>query len=208
VATNVYIDGFNLYYGCIRGTPYRWLDLEQFCERLLPRDHIHRVRYFTAIVSARPNDPQAPQRQETYLRALRMLPRVSIHLGSFLVSRIRMPLAYPVGGATTALVIKTEEKGSDVNLASYLLLDAFRGDCDTAVVVSNDSDLAEPVRMARHDLGLEVGVVNPHPPQRRSRELGRHAHFFKQVRATALAGSQLPTVMTDGTGPFRKPVTW
>jgi len=48
VRTNVYVDGFNLYYGCLKGTPYRWLDLDAFCHRLLPRDRIHRIRYFTA----------------------------------------------------------------------------------------------------------------------------------------------------------------
>ena len=33
--TNVYIDAFNLYYGCLRKTPYRWLDLGAFCSRML-----------------------------------------------------------------------------------------------------------------------------------------------------------------------------
>jgi hypothetical protein len=48
--TNVYVDGFNLYYGCLKGTPYRWLDLEALCSRLLPTNSIHRIRYFTARV--------------------------------------------------------------------------------------------------------------------------------------------------------------
>jgi len=56
VPTNVYVDGFNLYYGCLRGTPYKWLDLDALCRRLFPRDRINRIRYFTAIVSARPGD--------------------------------------------------------------------------------------------------------------------------------------------------------
>jgi hypothetical protein len=70
VRLSVYIDGFNLYYGCLEGTACRWLDLEALCRRLFPRDTIHRIRYFTAIVSARPSDPQQPQRQQAYLRAL------------------------------------------------------------------------------------------------------------------------------------------
>ncbi len=41
-------------------------------------------------------------------------------------------------------VIKTQEKGSDVNLATYMLLDAFRQESDIAVVISNDSDLRSP----------------------------------------------------------------
>lgn len=54
----------------------------------------------------------------------------------------------------------TEEKGSDVNLATYLLADAFRGDCQTAVVVTNDSDLAEPIRVISQELSIPVGLIN------------------------------------------------
>jgi hypothetical protein len=57
--TNVYVDAFNLYYGCLKGTPYRWLDLAALCRRLLPNDEINRVRYFAALVSARPDDPKS-----------------------------------------------------------------------------------------------------------------------------------------------------
>jgi hypothetical protein len=60
MATNVYVDAFNLYYGCLKGTPYRWLDLGTLCTRLLPKDPINRIRYFTATVSARPDNPDAP----------------------------------------------------------------------------------------------------------------------------------------------------
>ena len=56
-----------------------------------------------------------------------------------------------------------EEKGSDVNLASHLLVDGFRDRYDLAVVISNDSDLTEPVRFVREDLNKPVGVLNPHP---------------------------------------------
>ena len=54
MAPNVYVDAFNLYYGSLKGTPYRWLDVGAFCARLLPKDRINRIRYFTATVSARP----------------------------------------------------------------------------------------------------------------------------------------------------------
>jgi len=74
MATNVYVDAFNLYYGCLKGTPYRWLDLGTLCTRLLPKDPINRIRYFTATVSARPDNPDAPQRQQVYLRALETVP--------------------------------------------------------------------------------------------------------------------------------------
>jgi hypothetical protein len=73
--TNVYIDGFNLYYGCLKGTPHKWLDLGFFCQASFPppRNQINRIRYFTAHVNARANNPQQRVRQQTYLRALRTI---------------------------------------------------------------------------------------------------------------------------------------
>jgi hypothetical protein len=55
--TNIYIDGFNLYYGCIKDTPYHWLNVAEMCSLLLPKDQIQRINYFTALVTARPKDP-------------------------------------------------------------------------------------------------------------------------------------------------------
>jgi len=207
MATNVYVDAFNLYYGSLKGTPYRWLDLGTLCARLLPKDRINRIRYFTATVSARPDNPDAPQRQQVYLRALETTPGLSIHYGHYLSHVTRMPLANPrPGGARTVEVVKTEEKGSDVNLATYLLLDAFQRDCDVAVVISNDSDLKLPIEIARSELGIRVGVVNPHPPARRSRAL--EPTFFKQLRTSALGACQFPQVLADAKGEIRKPARW
>ena len=59
----------------------------------------------------------------------------------------------PLTGSRIVEVLDTEEKGSDVNLASYLLMDGFWDEYDLAVVVSNDSDLQLPVEMARTRLG-------------------------------------------------------
>jgi len=205
--TNVYVDGFNLYYGCLRGSAYKWLDLAALCRIMLPHDDIKRIRYFTARVSGRPPDREQPQRQDTYFRALRTIPEVSIHLGHFLTHETWMPLAHPgPGGRTTVLVQKTEEKGSDVNLATYLLLDAAKGDCDTAVVISNDSDLKEPIALAQSELGVPVGVLNPHPAKRRSRAI--EPTFFKQIREPALRASQFSERLTDAQGSFQRPSGW
>jgi hypothetical protein len=54
---NVYIDGFNLYYGAVKGTPYRWLNLAEMCRLLLPRDQVLQIKYFTALVNPRSSDP-------------------------------------------------------------------------------------------------------------------------------------------------------
>jgi uncharacterized LabA/DUF88 family protein len=207
MATIVYIDGFNFYYGAVKGTPHKWLDYSALCKRLLPQDQIIKIRYFTAKISARPNDPQQPARQNAYLRALAVDPLIDIHYGHYVTRRTRMPLANPPAtGGRTVEVLKTEEKGSDVNLATYLLLDAFKSRCDTAVVISNDSDLAEPVRVAQQEAGIKVGIINPHQAKYRSRRL--KGTFFKQLRHNVLAQTQLPAVVQDSHGAIHKPPSW
>jgi uncharacterized LabA/DUF88 family protein len=204
--TNVYIDGFNLYYGALKNTPYRWLDPLALCGLLFPRNSVNRIRYFTALVDARPTDLQQPLRQQTYIRALETLECVSVHYGQFQTRKTRMALAKPLpNGTKTVEVLKTEEKGSDVNLGSHLLMDAFNKDCQVAVVISNDADLKEPVTMAR-SLGVTVGIVNPHPKNKRSHDL--EGNFFKQLRSGPLAGAQFAEELTDANGIFRRPSAW
>jgi len=206
--THVYVDGFNLYYGAVRGTPYKWLNIRRLSELLLPGHSVDAVKYFTARVSARKDDPQKPSRQQIYLRALRTLPGLEIVYGSFLSHDVMMLLAEPAPGAPKfAKVTKTEEKGSDVNLATHLMHDAYLRKFDSAVLVTNDSDLLEPIRIVRRELNLEVGILNPHN-QNPSRVLLQHASFVKQIRAGALRASQFPDELTDSKGLFRKPRTW
>jgi hypothetical protein len=214
---NVYVDGFNLYYGSLKGPPERWLDLVTLSQALVPNEAIHRVRYFSAQVSGLRN-PSAPIDQGLYLRALRTRPEVSIHLGTFLASDRFMPLATPPatgtrpgcvyrrpGGPGSAWVTRTEEKGSDVNLATWLLIDGFDHDYDMAIVISNDSDLTEPIRMARQRFGV-VGVVCPHKVP--SKTMGAAASWQIGLYRTYLRRSQFPSTLTDASGTFTKPTSW
>jgi hypothetical protein len=160
--TNVYVDGFNLYYGAAKYTSYKWVNLVDLCVEVLPGLNIHRIRYFTALVKPSAADPHTRQRQELYIRALQTLPSLTVHYGHYLQSTVSMPLASPpLNGPRFAQVIKMEEKGSDVNIATYMLVDAFRKDCEQLVVITNDSDLAEPVRIINKELLMPVGVFNP-----------------------------------------------
>ena len=203
--TNVYIDGFNLYYGAVKGTPYRWLNLAALCRQMLPNDAIQSIKYFTAIVSARPHDPQQPMRQQVYLRALRTLPEVSLIYGHFLTHSVPMMLTGS-NPPQRVWVDKTEEKGSDVNLATHLLHDGFKGLFDTAVLITNNSDLMEPVKIIRRELNLPVGILNPH--QRHSCTLKPQATFMKRIRQSDVAACQFPQTMVDAHGYFHKPPSW
>lgn len=159
---NVYIDGFNLYYGIRKWPECKWLDLEALAKHLFPNDTINRIRYFTAPVRGVP-DPESRKRQNVFLRAVRDNPLVVVHEGRFLAKKTYMPLVDPDPNVSRVVrVWKTEEKGSDVNLATHLLLDAIRQDCEMAVVMSNDSDLREPIRLVQEPpIGIPVWVVNP-----------------------------------------------
>ncbi len=205
--TNVYIDGFNLFYGALRKTPYRWLDVEKMCQLLLPNNTIGEIKYFTAKVSARPDDPEQPLRQQLYLRALGTLPKVSIHYGHFLTHKVWMPLVTLAGEPPQQVrVIKTEEKGSDVNLATHLLHDAHMNRYDIAVIVSNDSDLLTPIRLVRETLGKKVGALNPH--QNPSRAMLPYLDFYKPIREGVLRLAQFENTMRDRHGTFSKPSGW
>ncbi len=193
--TYVYIDGFNLYYGAVKRTPYKWLYLAKLSQAMLPNDKVASIQYFTARVSARPHNPSAPLDQQVYLRALRTIPNLSITFGHFLTHSVPMMLS-GVNPPKKVFVDKTEEKGSDVNLAAHLLRDAFNRSFDVAVLITNDSDLAEPVRIVRQELGLPVGILNPH--QYHSKALQPLATFLKRIRQADLIASQFPPVMRDG----------
>ena len=120
LSASVYIDGFNLYYGCLRGGPNKWLDLAKWCRFVIQEYSVTHIRYFTAVVLPRANDPLIQQRQLTYLRALRTIPNLSIHEGFFKQTQQRVRLVNPIPCVAsvpcigqTVLAHKTEEKGSD-----------------------------------------------------------------------------------------------
>jgi len=202
--TNIYIDGFNLYFGCVKDTPYKWLDVAKMCRLLLPKDNIQRIKYFTAKVKPRPNDLSQPIRQATFWRALRTIPNLEIVEGSFLSHEVVMPRS-PIGSGYVR-VVKTEEKGSDVNLATHLLLDGFRNEYELAVIVSNDSDLLLPLQVVTEQFGKPVGLLNPQKDP--SIKLIPHVMFVKNIRSNVLKNSLFPAVMSDKNGLFSKPADW
>ena len=167
---------------------------------------ILRVKYFTARVSGTLADPSKPQRQDVYLRALRRYrPEVEVYFGHFLSHKVRAPLAQPVGRQHSVEIVRTEEKGSDVNLAVHLLNDGWLDAYDCAVVVSNDSDVAEGMRLVRQHHAKRIGLVTP-GSARPSRQLMAHADFSRHTRPNALRQSQLPHPI-PGTN-IGKPAAW
>ena len=207
--TAVYIDGFNLYFGALKDGPYRWLDLKAMCESVLGDEHtVVSIKYFTAYVRAMPNNNDIQSRQKIYLKALEAhTPELSIIRGHF--SR-QKAWRQPVGGAPEERVQiwRLEEKGSDVNLAVHLLHDAWLKNYDAAVVISNDSDLAESIRLVRNTLELPVGLIPPtfRPGRRVSHELSQAVSFIRPLRESALRENQLPNPIPETK--FHCPQSW
>ena len=208
--TTAYIDGFNLYYGALKDTAFKWLDLGVLIGLVLGHKHdIACIKYFTAKVKVTETDPDQRERQETYLRALReprpKFPPVEIHFGHFQRGSRRMPRS-PFGTGWVE-VIKTEEKGSDVNLAVHLLNDAWLDAYECAVVVSNDSDLAEAMHLAR-ERGKVIGLIPPvmKTGRKTSQVLRQHCDFVRPLRRHHLERAQMPATI-PGTE-LHKPPSW
>lgn len=193
-----------------------------------------RVVYCTARIKGDASNPSAagPREQNVYLQALNQSGSADVvALGSYVSRVATAPLAVesrqhrpiltrpawpvmvrdgdtPVPDAMFMVSIaRREEKGSDVNVASHMLIDVLDKQVDAAVVISNDSDLAFPVQQAR--LRVPVGVVNPTKrftakgltggPQD-----GAGGHWWYQLAAADLYAAQLPASV----GRLSKPTPW
>lgn len=221
---NVYIDGFNFYYCAVKGTSFRWVDLSKLCNNLFPARNIQKIYYFTAKVRASRHDPDAPTRQEIYWRALNTIPnldRIEGHFSRWPRLMPQFPLAYIYNDyknpPNVVQVERTEEKGSDVNLAAMLVYDSSINDADEYIVISNDSDLALAIEITTGKLHQTVIIVNPNRTSKARRfkncklssDLRRVAtRRVGSINDNVLANSLFPSVLTDSVGQFRKPGTW
>jgi uncharacterized LabA/DUF88 family protein len=205
--TNVYIDGFNLYNGCIAGTGFKWLDFRALSETLMRGTTIQTVNYFTARIVDRLDDPGQSQRQDTYLKALESLHGLTIHYGHFRTHKKRVWLLHALpDGSHLATASVTEEKATDVKLASRLVWDSCHGSMTCALVISNDSDFQESIDLAR-EKGVTVVLVNPHHHEGQQDHL--HGDDVRRLRKGQLERSQLPDLvwLADGSS-VRRPAEW
>lgn len=103
-------------------------------------------------------------------------------------------------------VWKIEEKRSDVNLATQLLMDALDDQFECAAIISNDSDLMAPICVVKTRFKKRVGMITGH--EHPSKTLQKHIDFIKPIREGVLLASQFPSPMADHQGSFHKPSTW
>ena len=203
--TIVYIDGYNLYYGLLKGTAYKWLDLLAFARQLLPDDHeVIAVKYFTSCTLTYPHDNAAVERQNVYLQALLSFAEVKVISGFFKKNKVLMPTAEAqckecdVRPNGLVRVVRLEEKRSDVNLAVEMMVDAAQSDVECLVVVTGDADQVGTIEAARWRFRKTVIVFNPHA--RISDHLKRAASYYKNIPRDLPAQCQLPETVALANG--------
>jgi 6-hydroxy-3-succinoylpyridine 3-monooxygenase len=150
--TRIYIDGYNFYYGCLRGTPYKWLDLLPLFEKhilpsILVTDNHGQIRawrllespsikYFTAkIIESVARAGDSVSSQARYHTALRKLHdgRIELIEGYYAVNKMKVKIVDPENPdkapreCREIQAWKVEEKQSDVNLALQAYHDSITG---------------------------------------------------------------------------------
>jgi 6-hydroxy-3-succinoylpyridine 3-monooxygenase len=233
--TRIYIDGCNFYYGCLRGTPHKWLDLlPLFVKHILPSalvkdgdGHIRQstllpspsIKFFTAkIIESVARAPDSVSSQARYHTALRKLHdgRIELIEGYYAVNKMKVKIVDaedPDRAPRECQEIqawKVEEKQSDVNLALQVYHDAITGQIDHAVIVTNDTDIAPALEMIRAHTNVLIGVVVPTTDHTRppNTDLVKLAHWTRRhINANELAACQLPRVI-QGKRPTTKPESW
>ena len=201
----IYVDGFNLFYGVLKGGPYRWLDLDRYFGLLRTDDDIQRIWYFTAII-------HSPRRhnQLTYLQALGSTPRVAIQVGRYKEKIVRCT-ATGCSYAGTREFRVPEEKATDVNIAVQMLDDAYQGHAERMVLVSGDSDLVPAIRTVKQRFPqIQVTVYVPARDLRRgaATELRTAAHKHKTLPLGLLPRTQFEMVVRTPKGSVVKPAAW
>jgi len=200
--TVAYIDGYNLFYGLLKGTSYKWLDPTRLVSALLRDDHeLVSVKYFTSPVKTYPHDTSALDRQKVYIQALTTLPNVEVIQGFYRKDAVLMPVheeeckTCPVAKNGFVKVAKLEEKRTDVNIASSMLLDAFNGNADAFVLVSGDTDFIAPVNIIRKDFKKTVIVFNPRETKSWLKD---YASYYRDIPRNLPAECQLPDTIPYG----------
>lgn len=228
--TAVYVDGYNLYYGRLRGTPFKWLDLVRFSENLLQQrtqnEQLMFVHLFTAPALARfaTHGQASVEAQSSYLRALEKLypNQFKVTYGKHSVDRTGTPLptfiaGHPFDKTNRTKVWLLEEKKTDVNLALTMYRDVAQGCCDRVILVSNDSDAEPALEAIKQDFpNIMLGVIQPiRPPQvpnqvrRTSGSLALHATWVhNSISDLELQNSQLPPLIPTNKKPILKPKYW
>ncbi len=196
----VYVDGFNLYFGMLEAgfDNCKWLNLKKLSINLSkPHQELAGVKYFTSRVS---NNPDKQKRQVTYLEALDSF-GVTILYGHYQKNTIEC-------GRCGNIWPSYNEKMTDVNIATQMLIGAYQDQYDMAMLISGDSDLGPPIRQI-HALFQQKRVFVAFPPKRHNQSVALVAKGSMLIGRKKLAESQFDEAVIKKDGYIlHKPVDW
>jgi len=196
----VYIDGFNLYFGMKQAgfDNFKWLNIRALSESLLkPEQEIVGIKYFTSRVS---NNPDKQKRQSTYIEALETV-GIKIYYGHYQRDAIECRRCNNVRA-------NYNEKMTDVNIATQMLVDAYQDNYDMAMLLSGDSDLVPPIK-AIHDIFKLKRVFVAFPPKRYNNSVAFVAKGSMIIGRKKLMDHQFPQEVIKPDGfVLVKPVNW
>ena len=212
--TIVYVDGSNLYYGLLRQTAHKWLDLSAFAKKLLiPEYQVKTIKYFASRVIDTTCDHHRSDRQDKYIDALSCQGVLVIE--GYYRRRVERLEATENPCKTCPLVkrkgfirgTRVSEKLTDVNLATEMLKDAYENRADAFVLISGDADLAPALRIIRYSTVKSVIVFNPQAHI--CNELRRYATFYRNIPPGFAEGCRLPdSLMTADGRTISCPTAW
>lgn len=224
VKTIVYVDGYNLYYGCLKHSADKWLDLKKLFQKILlaqnPGSDLIQIKFFTADIRAKvASHGQAAQiAQQSYHRALETkYPNdICIIKGTYSLERASLLVyAKPPNKENRIDVWKLEEKQTDVRLALEIYRDVANQVIQQVVLVTNDTDLVPALAAVREDFTdqLAIGVIIPRRKGDDGRpannQLSRYADWTRQyITDLELSASQLPERLPTRKKPIKKPDYW
>jgi len=201
--TIVYIDAFNLYYGALRDSNCRWLDLGLMVKNILPKNEIIEIKYFYAPLK---NNPEKYLKQRLYINALKKHQSNFKGIKGYFVEKEKVVKNLNPPPPKVITLIR-EEKGTDVNIAVEIVKDSFVKNFDVIVLVSNDGDLARSLQVAKEN-GKKTIVISPVKKERMkhySKSLKNIADFhFSHISKSILQKSILPNPV----GKFFCPEGW
>jgi uncharacterized LabA/DUF88 family protein len=196
----VYIDGFNLYFG-MRDAGFhqcRWLNLRKLADNLLQiNQELIAVKYFTSRVS---NNPDKQKRQSTYIDALESV-GVKIIYGNYQDGSEECKRCGNVWRTA-------KEKMTDVNIATHIIMDAYKNEYDMAMLISGDSDLVPPIKGV-HENFKTKRVMIAFPPKRHNASMALNAKGSLIIGRKKLVDSQFDDEVISKTGyKLNIPTNW
>lgn len=204
--TIAYVDGSNLYYGLLRGTANKWLDLTAFVKKQLNAEHdVVCVKYFASRVIDKSKDHHKSARQDKYFDAIRNYGGVELIEGYYRERKEYLQAATDVCLSCEKVPrpgfvrgYRATEMLTDVNIATALLQDAYEDKADAFVIVSGDSDLSPAARIVRYATKKQVIVLNP---QRSiSNELRRYSTLYRNLEPESANDCLMPRSFSVGDG--------